>query len=104
MPKYRRVEVTTTDSWEGWYHDTTTDGYSIVEDEDGIIQLVPCNFVRFITPPNVDLDRVCGTCGRMMGYACGVEHFVCINTKCHEFQEVEVTPEQAYIDDELGGE
>jgi hypothetical protein len=109
MPKYRRVEVCTKEFHEeGWFRGISVECLSaIVEMDDGRVEVVATDEIKFITSPNVKMDQVCGTCGRVMEDTgklaeVNIADFRCVNTKCHEYQEV--TPEQAHIDDELGGE
>lgn len=82
--KYRRVKWSVEVDpdfvfHEGWFHEWSTQWEelngglgqypsAIVEDDNGDVHVKWAGEIKFITPPNVDMDTVCGDCGRVMGY------------------------------------
>jgi len=84
---------------EGWFHHATDKFLAMVELDNGKMEHVAFINMTFITPPNVDMETVCGTCGRVMKQmketidaywpmqSCVFHYHRCINQKCNEYVE-----------------
>lgn len=79
---------------EGWFHCFCNDGKDmLIERDDGTMMTLNWRCGTFITPPNVDMKSVCGTCGQVMemknaGSGHRFLHLACVNSKCLEYREV----------------